>query len=158
MHRAKLVNLKLSILHSGAVLHVKERAGRLQSLGDENDRGQERKNNEHDWQRDHDVDRALEKTVQRILERFFTQANKTKPAVFKVRHGMMQSFFQIAQDEKTDAKLIANLDDVLVRFRKEREFEENDLSNVVVANDLFELLRLAEQRDFRIVDLIVVGN
>src|SRR6266851_3986183 len=124
MHRPKFVNLERSILHSGAVLHMKERAAGLQSLRDENDRRQDRKNNEHDRQRDRDVDRAFQKSVQWIFQRFFAQTNETKPAVFKVGHGMMQSFFQIAQDEEADAKLIANLDDVLVHFGKEREFEE----------------------------------
>src|SRR6266480_6153304 len=156
MHRAKFVNLELSILHSGAVLRVKERAAGLQSLPGENDRRQDRENNEHDRQRDRDVDRAFQKSVQWIFQRFFAQANETKAAIFKVRHGMTQSFLQIAQDEKTDAELIANLNHTLVRFGKEREFEENDLSDVVIANDLFELPGSAEQRKCRVVDLIVV--
>ena len=71
---------------------------------------------------------------------------------------MTQSFLQIAQDEKADAELIANLNHTLVRFGKEREFEENDLSDLVIANDLLQLLRPAEQRHSHIVDLIVVGN
>src|SRR5207302_10090368 len=158
MHCAKLVNLELPILHSGAVLHMKERARRLQSLSDENDRGQKRKNNEHDRQRDRHVDRAFQKPVQWIFERFFAQANETKAAVFKVGHGMTQSLFQVAQNEKADAKLITNLNHILVCFGKKRKFEENDLSNVVITDDLFELLGLAEQGNSDVVDLIVVGN
>src|ERR1700716_2454659 len=139
MHRAKFVNLELSILHSGAVLHVKERAGGLPSLCDENDRGQEWKNHEHDRERDRHVDRAFQKSVQWIFQRLLAQTNEPKPAVFKVRHGMTQSFFQIAQNEKADAELITNLNDALVRLGKEGEFEENDLSDAMIANDLFEL-------------------
>ena len=137
---------------------MKERAGRLQSLRDENDCGQHRKNNEHDRERDRDIDRTLEKPVQRIFQRFLAQSDKTEAAVFKVRHRMAQPFFQIAQDEQADAKLIANLDDVLVRFGKEWEFEENDLSNVVIADDLFEVLGPSEEWNSRIVDLFVVRN
>src|SRR6202011_1799617 len=158
MHCAKFVNLELSILHSGAVLHVKERAGGLQSLRDKNDRCQDRKNNEHDRERDRDIDRAFQRSVQWIFQRLLAQANEPKPAVFKVRHGMTQSFFQIAQNEKTNAELIANLNDALVRLGKEREFEENDLSNTMITNDLFELLRPSEEGNSRIVDLMVVGN
>src|ERR1700688_50814 len=109
MHRAEFINFELSILHPSAVLHMKERAGRLQSLRDENDRGQNRKNNEHDRQRDRNVDSAFQKSVQWIFERFFAQANETKAAILKVRHRMTQSFFQVAQDEKADAELVANL-------------------------------------------------
>src|ERR1700736_3488268 len=158
MHCAKFVNLELSILHSGTVLHVKKRAGGLQSLRDKNDRGQERKNHEHDRERDRDIDRAFQKSVQWIFQRLLAQANEPKPAVFKVRYGMTQSFFQIAQNEEADAELIANLNDALVRLGKEREFEENDLSNTMIANDLFELLRPSEEGNSRIVDLIFVGN
>src|SRR6266702_4017544 len=71
---------------------------------------------------------------------------------------MTQPFFEIAQDEKTNAELIANLDHVLVRFGKKRELEENNLSDAVIADDFFELLRAAEQRNAYVVDLIVVGN
>src|SRR5438874_973732 len=158
MHCAKFINLELSILHPGAALHVKERTRRLQSLRDENDRCHDRKDNEHDRQRDRDVDRALEKSVQWIFQRFFAQSNETEAAVFKVRHGMTQSFFQIAQNKKANAEVIANLDDVLIRFGKEREFKENDLTDFVIANDLFELGESTEQRNSRIVDFIVVGN
>ena len=66
--------------------------------------------------------------------------------------------FEIAQDEKTDAKLIANLNDVLVGLGKKRELKQNHLSNAVVANDIFELIGPAEQWNPQILDLIVVGN
>src|SRR5437870_3585818 len=71
---------------------------------------------------------------------------------------MTQLFFEIAQDEKTNAELIANLNHVLIRFGKKRELEENNLSDAVIADDFFELLRAAEQRNAYVVDLIVVRN
>jgi len=158
MHRAKFVNLELSVLHSGAVLHVKERTGRLQSVRDENNHRQHRKDDEHDRERDRDIDRALEKSVQWIFQRLLAQPNESKAAIFKVRHRMAQPFFEIAQDEQADAELIANLNHVLIGLGKKREFEQNDLSDAVIANDLFKLIGPAEQRNLRIVDLIVVGN
>src|ERR1700730_16815200 len=122
MHGAKLVNLELSVLHPGAVLHMKERAGRLQPLRDKDDHGQQRKNNKHDRQCDREVDRAFQKSIQWIFERFFAQANEAKAAVFKMSHGMTQPFFQVAQNEKADTELITNLNHILVCFRK-WEFE-----------------------------------
>src|SRR5213079_1724821 len=79
MHRAKFVNLELSVLHSGAVLHVKERTGRLQSVRDENNHRQHRKDDEHDRERDRDIDRALEKSVQWIFQRSSRNPMNRKP-------------------------------------------------------------------------------
>src|SRR4051812_1933767 len=62
-HRSKFINYKLSVLHAGPDLLVKKRAGRLQSLCDPDHDGQQRKNEEYDWQRNEEVDRTLEKTV-----------------------------------------------------------------------------------------------
>src|SRR5438876_10200173 len=63
MHRAKFVNLELSVLHSGAVLHVKERTGRLQSVRDENNHSQHRKDDEHDGS-------GIAVTIARLRKRF----------------------------------------------------------------------------------------
>src|SRR5437762_1209425 len=71
---------------------------------------------------------------------------------------MTQLFLEIAQNEKPNAELITNLDHLLVRFGKKRELKENNLSDFVIMDDLFELLRATEQRNAYVVDLIVVGN
>ena len=42
MHGAKFVNLELTVLHPGTRLHVKERPGRLESLRDPDDDGEQR--------------------------------------------------------------------------------------------------------------------
>src|SRR2546430_10990909 len=73
-----------------------------------------------------------------------------------MRHGMAQSFFQIAQDKEANAELIANLDDVLVGFGKKRKLEQDNLSDVVLANDVFELIAFPEHGNSHVVDLIVV--
>src|SRR5436853_7812863 len=112
MHRAKFVNLELSVLHSGAVLHVKERTGRLQSVRDENNHSQHRKDDEHDRERDRDIDRSLEKSAQWIFQRLLAQPNESKAAIFKGRHRKAQAYFQIAQDYQAGAALMPNFNHV----------------------------------------------
>src|SRR5437764_859122 len=131
MHRAKFKNFELPILHSGALLHVKQRTGGLQSLRDENDHGQNRKDNQHHRKRDREINRALGKSVERIFERFFTQSDKSEAAIFEMPDRMVQSLFEIAQDKETNAKLIANLNHALVRLGSNWELEENNLSDAM---------------------------
>src|SRR3981081_1978289 len=80
-HRAKLVNFELSILQAGAGLHVKERAGRLQTLRHPDDEGEDRENEKHDGNGDGQIDGTFEKTIERILERLFAQTDKAKAVV-----------------------------------------------------------------------------
>src|SRR5438552_11973946 len=137
MHRPKLVNLELSILHSGALLHVKKWTWRLESLRDENDCSQDRKDYQHDRKRDREIDCALNKPVQRVFQRLLAQTDEPKPAIFEMRHRVAQPFLQVAQDEKTNAELVANLNHILVCFGEKRKLEQDDLSDAVIANDIF---------------------
>src|SRR2546430_13510877 len=98
MHRAEFVDVELSILHSRAFLHVKQRTGRLQSLRDKHDYRQRRKNDQHNRKRDREIDCSFEESVQWIFERLFAQSDESKTAIFKMSHRMAQSFLQIAQD------------------------------------------------------------
>ena len=59
---------------------------------------------------------------------------------------MAQPFLEVAQNEQTNPELIADLNHALVCFRKKRELEEDDLRYAIIADDLFELVRPAEQR------------
>ena len=158
MHRTKFKNFELPVLHSSALLHVKQGAGGLQSLRDENDHGQNREDNQHHRKRDREINRALGKSVERIFERFFAQPDKSEAAIFEMSDRVVQSLFQIAQDEETDAKLITNLNHALVRLGSDWELEENDLSDAMIVNDLLELIAGSEQRQFAVVDLWIVGN
>src|SRR5438132_8991785 len=98
MHRAEFVDVELSILHSRAFLHVKQRTRRLQSLRDEHDHRQRWKNDQHDRKRDCEIDYPFEESVQWIFERLFAQSNESKTAIFKMSDRMAQSFLQITQD------------------------------------------------------------
>src|SRR5262249_9923542 len=69
-----------------------------------------------------------------------------------------EPFFEIAQDKEADAQLIADLDHILVCLRKNREPEKDHLIDSMLANDLFELLRAAEQRQVGVVNLFVILN
>src|SRR5215471_6793859 len=158
VHRPEFVDLELAILHSSAVLHVNERAGGLKTLRDKNNDRQHRKNNEHDRKSDREIDRPFQKAVERIFERFFAQSDETKTAIFKMRNRMAQPFLKVAQDEKTNAELIANLDHVQIFFRKKRELEQDYLVDAVVANDLFELFLSAKHRHIHILNFFVVRN
>src|SRR4029077_12018281 len=68
-HGAKFVDFELSILHASAALHMKQRTRRLQSLRKEHEDGEDRKNENHDRHGNGEVDRAFEKTIERIFER-----------------------------------------------------------------------------------------
>jgi hypothetical protein len=46
-HCAEFVNLEPPVLHAGASLHVEERARRLNPLGDPDDNGQDREDEDH---------------------------------------------------------------------------------------------------------------
>src|SRR5262249_31194474 len=103
-----------------------------------------------------EVDEALQKSVERVLERFFAKSNEAEATVFKMRHRMTEPFFEIAQDKEADAQLIADLDHILVCLRKNREPEKDHLIDSMLANDLVELLRAAEQRQVGVVNLFVI--
>src|SRR5205814_4597527 len=102
-HGAEFVNLELSILHSGAGLHVKERAGRLKTLRQPHDDRANGEDNQHDRNADGQIEHTFKKAVERILERLFPQRDEAESVVLELCHGMAQSFLQIADDEEANA-------------------------------------------------------
>jgi hypothetical protein len=93
----------MAVLHPGPVLHMEKRSGRLRALRDKNDHGEHRKNDQHHRHRDGEINRAFQKTIHRIFERFLAQPDKAEAAVLKMGNGMPQSFFQVAQNHKANA-------------------------------------------------------
>src|SRR5438445_362835 len=79
-----------------ALLRVKKWTRRMESLRDENDCSQDRKDYQHDRKRDREIDRALNKPVQRVFQRLLAQTDEPKPAVFEMRHRVAQPFLQVA--------------------------------------------------------------
>src|SRR5947207_12141175 len=49
-HRAELIDSESAVLHAGAGLDMKKRAGRLNPLRDPDNHGEDRENQEHDGQ------------------------------------------------------------------------------------------------------------
>ena len=52
---------------------------------------------------------------------------------------MPEALFEIAQDEKTNSKLVAGPDDILVGFGEKRKFEQDRLSDPVFADHSLEV-------------------
>lgn len=159
-HGAKFVDDELSILHAGAGLRMKKWTGRLEALRDPDNYGQDGKYEEHDWQRDGEIDRPFEETVQGILERFFAQTDKAKAVVFEVRDRMSQLFLQIADNEQPDAELIADANNIPVDLGEERKLQQNDLGDAELPNYFLEFAGGAENRNsvFGPVDLFVTNQ
>src|SRR5438270_2636745 len=123
---------------------MKKRTGRLQTLADKHDQSQNRKDEYDNWNRDRHINGALQKPVQWIFQWLFSQSDKSEAAIFEMRNGVPKFFFQIAQDQQTNAKLVANLNDVLVCIGEKREFQEDNLSDSAFSNHFLDFLRLAE--------------
>src|SRR5438270_11772005 len=123
---------------------MKKRTGRLQTLADKHDQSQNRKDEYDNWNSDRDINGALQKPVQWILQWLFSQSDKSEAAIFEMRDRVPKFFFEIAQDQQTNAKLVANLDDVLVCIGEKREFQKDDLSDSAFSNDLLDFVRPAE--------------
>src|SRR6202011_845269 len=147
VHGAKLVNGELSILHTGPDLRMKKRAGRLQALRDPDDEREHGKKKQHYRPGNGQIDGALAKAIERVLQRFFAQTDEAEAVIFEMGHRVTQFFFEITDDKQAHPELIADPNNVPVNFSEERKLQEDHLGDAALANDVFQIVGRAQHRD-----------
>src|SRR6266404_3586148 len=112
MHGAKFPNVEAPVLDSGADLFVKERTRRLQPLCEPDDDREGWEDEQHDRQREREIDRPFDSAIKRVFERLLTQADETKAIIVEVRDRMAQLFLEVAHDQEPHPELVASGDKV----------------------------------------------